>query len=369
MLPSQVKIDKNPYPESVLNEFKSEWNGFVDSRDHEPDHDHDSADNKLNNPKNSDVYFNSYSYIGIHEEMLKDSVRTGIYFKSVMTNQHLFRDKVVLDIGCGTGILSLFSAKAGAKKVYAIDNSSIIDLARKITKANGLSDKIVYIKSKVEDLDENVIEPVDVIISEWMGYFLLYENMIESVLYCRDKYLKPGGLIFPDRARIYISAIEDHEYKAEKFDKWDDTYGLDFSLVKEHLMEEALVDFVDEKSLVTSSYCIFDVNLNNCTVSDTDFCSNFVLVSERRDYVHAFVFWFDVTFGSCDKPLTLTTSPKSKYTHWKQTVLYIEEVLNLQENDLINGIIAVKKNKDNPRDVDIKLSYQINGIFSPLIHL
>lgn len=106
-----------------------------------------------------------------------------------------------------------------------------------------------------------------------------------------------------------------------------------------------------------------DVNLRECSVSDTDFVSNFVLISERRDYVHAFVFWFDVTFTCCDKPLTLTTSPKSKYTHWKQTVLYIEEVLNLQQNDLINGIIAVKKNKDNPRDVDIKLSYQINGIF------
>lgn len=75
MLPNQVRVDKNPYSEDVLNQFNSEWNGFVDSKEHEPDE--DSGEDKSNNYRNTDVYFNSYSYIGIHEEMLKDSVRTG----------------------------------------------------------------------------------------------------------------------------------------------------------------------------------------------------------------------------------------------------------------------------------------------------
>ncbi|UKJ90119.1 arginine N-methyltransferase [Theileria orientalis] len=350
MIPNQVVIEKNPYPEHVLEEFNRDWKGFGGS---------DmlySAD-----PGDTDVYFNSYSYIGIHEEMLKDSVRTGIYYRAIMSSQHLFRDKVVMDVGCGTGILSLFCAKAGARKVYAVDNSSIIGLAQEITEMNGLSDRIVYIRKKVEELDDS-IEPVDIIISEWMGYFLLYENMLSSVLFCRDKYLKHGGLLFPDRARIFIAAIEDSEYKGEKFDKWDDTYGLDFSIMKNYLMEEAVVDVVDEKAVVTTSSCILDIDLNTCSISDTDFCSNFVLVSDRRDYVHAFIFWFEVSFTACPKPLTLTTSPKAKYTHWKQTVLYIDEVLNMDVNDRINGMISVKKNKFNSRDVDIKISYQLNGI-------
>ncbi|UKK02339.2 arginine N-methyltransferase [Theileria orientalis] len=349
MIPNQVAIDKNPYPEHVLEEFNRDWKGFGGS---------DML--YSTDPGDTDIYFNSYSYIGIHEEMLKDSVRTGIYYRAIMSSQHLFRDKVVMDVGCGTGILSLFCAKAGARKVYAVDNSSIIGLAQEITEMNGLSDRIVYIRKKVEELDDS-IEPVDIIISEWMGYFLLYENMLSSVLFCRDKYLKPGGLLFPDRARIFISAIEDAEYKGEKFDKWDDTYGLDFSIMKNYLMEEAVVDVVDEKAVVTSSFCILDIDLNTCSISDTDFCSNFVLISDRRDYVHAFIFWFEVSFTACSKPLTLTTSPKAKYTHWKQTVLYIDEVLNMDVNDRINGMISVKKNKFNSRDVDIKISYQLNG--------
>lgn len=60
------------------------------------------------------------------------------------------------------------------------------------------------------------VDKVDIIISEWMGYFLLYESMLDSVLYARDKYLVPGGLMFPDEATMYMAAIEDQEYKEEK---------------------------------------------------------------------------------------------------------------------------------------------------------
>lgn len=60
------------------------------------------------------------------------------------------------------------------------------------------------------------VDKVDIIISEWMGYFLLYESMLDSVLYARDRYLVPNGLMFPDEATMYLAAIEDQEYKDEK---------------------------------------------------------------------------------------------------------------------------------------------------------
>jgi protein arginine N-methyltransferase 1 len=77
----------------------------------------------------TDPYFDSYSHYYIHEEMLKDKIRTKSYELAIIANSDIFKDKVVLDIGCGTGILSIFAARAGAKKIYAVDNAEIAEYA------------------------------------------------------------------------------------------------------------------------------------------------------------------------------------------------------------------------------------------------
>jgi type I protein arginine methyltransferase len=176
----------------------------------------DTKDDKLTS---KDYYFDSYAHFGIHEEMLKDEVRTTSYRNSIYNNPHLFKDKVVLDVGCGTGILCMFAAKAGAKMVIGVDMSNIIDQAKVIVKDNKLDHIITLCKGKMEEVVLPV-DKVDIIISEWMGYCLLYETMLNTVLYARDRYLAPGGLIFPDKATMYVSAIEDGQYMSEKIDFW-----------------------------------------------------------------------------------------------------------------------------------------------------
>ncbi len=169
----------------------------------------------------ADYYTDSYAHFGIHEEMLKDEVRTMAYKNSILQNKHLFKDKIVLDVGCGTGILSMFAAQAGARLVIGVDMSSIVEHAKTIVKANGLADKVVLLRGKMEEVTLPFppgIDKVDIIISEWMGYFLYYESMLDTVLFARDRYLAKGGLIFPDKATMYISGIEDGDYKHEKIE-------------------------------------------------------------------------------------------------------------------------------------------------------
>eukprot|EP00045_Choanoeca_perplexa_P010406 m.105013 g.105013 ORF g.105013 m.105013 type:complete len:116 (-) comp15268_c0_seq19:911-1258(-) len=81
-------------------------------------------------------YFEGYGHYSIHEEMLKDSVRTNAYRDYILQNPELFKDKIVLDVGCGTGVLSMFAAQAGAKHVYAVDNSPILREAQEIIREN-----------------------------------------------------------------------------------------------------------------------------------------------------------------------------------------------------------------------------------------
>ena len=112
---------------------------------------------------------------------------------------------------------SRFAIKAGAKHVIGVDMSTIITKAKEIVAVNGMSDKITLLQGKMEEVELPFPE-VDIIISEWMGYFLLYESMLDTVLWARDRYLRKDGkgLIFPDKATIFMAGIEDGEYKDEK---------------------------------------------------------------------------------------------------------------------------------------------------------
>jgi len=303
-------------------------------------------------------YFNSYNHHGIHEEMLKDEVRTRSYMNAIVQNKHLFKDKIVLDVGCGTGILSMFAAKAGAKHVIGVDMSTIITKAKEIVEVNGLSDKITLLQGKMEDV-VLPFQKVDIIISEWMGYFLLYESMLDTVLWARDKYLVPNGLIFPDKATIFMAGIEDGEYKDEKIGFWDNVYGFDYSPLKKTALTEPLVDTVEIKAVVTDPTAVLTLDLYTCTVADLAFTSPFVLDVRRDDFIHALIAWFDIDFTACHKPIRFSTGPHTKYTHWKQTVFYLREVLTVQQGEQIRGVLDNKPNDQNPRDLDVKISYKL----------
>ncbi|KAI9307605.1 S-adenosyl-L-methionine-dependent methyltransferase [Cunninghamella echinulata] len=280
-----------------------------------------------------DYYFDSYAHFGIHEEMLKDEVRTETYRDSIYANKHLFEGKIVLDVGCGTGILSMFAAKSGAKHVYGIDMSNIINQAREIVKDNGLSDKITLIQGKMEEVVLPV-DKVDIIISEWMGYFLLYESMLDTVLVARDKYLVEGGMIFPDKATMYIAGIEDGKYKDEKINYWDNVYGFDYSSIKKIARREPLVDCVEGSSIFS----------DHCAFKEID-----ILTVKKEDLT------FKVPFK------ITATRPLAHYTHWKQTVFYTNNDLPIKKGDTIEGTIDCAPNKSNPRDLDIIIDYTYQG--------
>ncbi|XP_049398809.1 protein arginine N-methyltransferase 1.1-like [Solanum stenotomum] len=308
----------------------------------------------------ADYYFDSYSHFGIHEEMLKDVVRTKTYQNVIYKNSFLFKDKVVLDVGAGTGILSLFCAKVGAKHVYAIECSSMADMAQEIVKLNGFSDVITVIKGKVEEIDLPVPQ-VDIIISEWMGYFLLYENMLDTVLYARDKWLVKDGLVLPDKASLCLTAIEDADYKEDKIEFWNSVYGFDMSCIRKQAMMEPIVDTVDQNQIVTNCQLLKTMDISKMTSGDASFTAPFKLIAERDDYIHALVAYFDVSFTKCHKLLGFSTGPKSRSTHWKQTVLYLEDVITVCQGEAVVGSMTVAPNKKNPRDVDIMLKYSVNG--------
>ncbi|XP_076471327.1 protein arginine N-methyltransferase 1-like [Babylonia areolata] len=314
-----------------------------------------------------DYYFDSYAHFGIHEEMLKDEVRTRTYRNSMYYNKHLFKGKTVLDVGSGTGILCMFAAKAGAARVIGIECSSIIDYSQKIVKANGLDDVITLIRGKVEEVTlPDGIEKVDIIISEWMGYCLFYESMLKTVLYARDKWLRPEtGLIFPDRATLYLTAIEDRQYKDEKINWWNSVYGFDMSVIGKVAVCEPLVDVVDPKQVVTNSCLIKEVDMYTIKEDDLSFSAPFHLSMRRNDYLHALVTFFNIEFTKCHKLTGFSTAPEAPYTHWKQTVFYLgDHDLTIKKGEVMDGVFTMKPNKSNVRDLDFSIDIDYCGELS-----
>jgi protein arginine N-methyltransferase 1 len=97
-------------------------------------------------------YFCSYGYLYHQKQMLMDHVRMRAYHSAIMLNKTMFHDKIVLDVGTGSGVLSLWAAQAGAAKVFAVEYTDMAHHAQKLVEQNQLSGVIEVIQSSVEDL-------------------------------------------------------------------------------------------------------------------------------------------------------------------------------------------------------------------------
>ncbi|CAG8466703.1 5633_t:CDS:10 [Funneliformis caledonium] len=278
----------------------------------------------------TNYYFNSYAKNDIHEEMLKDRIRTESYRDFIYENKDIFKNKIVLDVGCGTGILSMFAAKAGASKV-------------------------------------------DIIISEWMGYFLFFEAMLDSVIAARDKWLAPGGILAPSHCRLLLTAIEDEELFNDTFNFWNDVYGFKMTAMKSPIKTSVIVEYVKSQAIITNVVPVKDVPLHTIHKVQLDFTSPFTLVSTRNGYIHGFLGYFDTWFTRDDREipssqniddkiegvLSFTTGPQGEVTHWRQTIFFLEHSIKVEQGTIINGTIDCKKSIENPRDLDFEIRYQV----------
>lgn len=332
-------------------------------------------------------YFCTYAYIYHQKQMLSDDLRMQSYRDAIFENPNHFKDKVVLDVGTGSGILAIWAAQAGARKVFAVEATDIAVQARKVVKANGVDHIVTVIQSKIEDVE--LPEKVDVIVSEWMGYFLLRESMFDSVIVARDRWLKPEGAMFPSHASMSIAPMCNEDDSNKRFsefsgamDGWRSfvertktSWGVDMSVLSSAFKKEQ-----EQYSLRTSAWAelspsdligdeveIAAWDLKTCTLEDIKgVTSPFSLTISTMSRFGGIAGWFDTDFKGCAenpalKEVTLTTSPYVQPTHWGQQVFPLYPPVQVCEGDVVEGSITVARRSDNQRLMNVKFDYVVKN--------
>lgn len=312
-------------------------------------------------------YFQFYGYLSQQQNMMQDYIRTSTYQRAIIANSDDFRDKVVLDVGAGSGILSFFAVQAGARKVYAVEASSMAKHAEQLVYGMKLTNKITVIPGKIEEI--TIPEHVDVIISEPMGYMLYNERMLETYLHAK-KWLRPGGKMFPTRGDLHLAPFSDASLYMEQLNKanfWyqENFHGVDLTSLRSAAVKEyfrqPIVDTFDVRICMAKSHR-FSVDFLTSHEDDLhrmDIPFSFTI--HQSGEVHGLAFWFDVAFLGSQQSVWLSTAPTQPLTHWYQVRCLVDTPLFLQKGQILTGRVVLVSNKRQSYDVEMELVNEATG--------
>lgn len=269
----------------------------------------------------ADYYTDPTAHYSYHEPFLRDPMFMDTF--SRMVDEGTFKNKVVLDIGSGLGILSLLAARAGAKRVIGIETSSIVNSAREIAESNGFSNVITFHRGTVENVQ---IEKVDIIISNWMSGYPTPGNHLQSVLNARDKWLKTNGIIMPNTFSLWATAIKDEEVREQVFEWWKDVYGFNMTCLETDARTEPLYGHCTPDMIVTGQALLKTIDLYTAQTSDLSFIVDVNLTAMINDDIHAILVYFSFSCKTPTHSITISTGPFDKLTCWKQSIFYLNVV-------------------------------------------
>ncbi|XP_047490084.1 histone-arginine methyltransferase CARMER-like isoform X2 [Penaeus chinensis] len=324
-----------------------------------------SVFNERTDDSSATQYFQFYSYLSQQQNMMQDYIRTGTYQRAILSNMSDFKDKIILDVGAGSGILSFFAAQAGARKVYAVEASSMAQHCEMLVRANNLQDTIEVIAGKIEEID--LPDMVDMIISEPMGYMLYNERMLETYLHAK-KWLKPCGRMFPSRGDLHVAPFNDETLYYEQLNKANFWYqncfhGVDLCQLREQALNEYLRQpIVDTFDIGTCLAKSIRHSLDFLSAQEKDL-HHLVIPLEfhilKSCTMHGLAFWFDVAFLGSTQTVWLSTAPTEPLTHWYQVRCLLEKPIFVKEGQLVTGTVELIANRR--QSYNVKIVVRVEG--------
>ncbi len=282
---------------------------------------------------------NDSELITFHRKLLNAPKRMLQYQKAI--HDTVKAGDVVLDLGCGSGILGLFACQAGASKVYAVEQSAAITLAKELAKANGYSDRIVYLNQNIKDVQLD--EKVDVIVSELISKAVLGQRMSEAIGWSRDNLLKTEGRILPKHVDLLVAPIEHAKLYQKTTLPPLAEYNLDFSPISKRSYSTPISCHTPTDALLSAGQIAYHYNAYTAGINDY-FTSHLVYSVDKPGTLHGFTLWFSSILS--DDHILANTPPG--IPAWDNLVLPLSEPITVERGDTIELALTGRDDSEMP---------------------
>jgi protein arginine N-methyltransferase 1 len=260
-----------------------------------------------------------------HHSMLVDEVRTSSFLRAILAT--VKRGDVVVDIGSGTGVLSLFAAMAGASRVYSIEREPIIEIAHEIASRNGFSESIVFIEGSSPDVE--IPERADVLITETIGNVGFDEGISTWVADAKERFLKTNAAIVPQQVEAVASLVSvPRDYAT--IERWSQPLlTLDFAPLSRIVLNNVLWTDLSPAAITTPPAVVFGTDFSKAPES----LSGGARVGALKDaVVHGIGLWFR---SSLTAGISITNAPPNAVPSWEQGFLPLDEPVEVHAGERV----------------------------------
>ena len=221
--------------------------------------------------------------------MIADEPRMRAYREAM--SRHVGPDATVLDIGTGTGAHAFIACELGARRVYAVEQSDAIQLAREIAADNGLQDRIVFLQEA--STTATLPERVDVVVSDLRGVLPLFRRHIPAIIDARERLLAPKGVLIPAEDRLFGALVEAPAQFDELVGPWDQSSGIDHGAARRLATQTWRKCRFEPEQLLTAPQAWS--SLDYASVASPDAAGEIEATIERDATAHGIAVWFETT--------------------------------------------------------------------------
>jgi PRMT5 arginine-N-methyltransferase/ribosomal protein L11 methyltransferase PrmA len=274
--------------------------------------------------------------VAYHRSMIQDRERTGAYHRAI--HEVVRPGDVVLDIGAGSGVLSLFACQAGARRVYAVEAGHAVEIARELTRQNDVEDRVVLINES--SYLARIEEPVDVLVTETLWNFGFGEGMLGSVRDARERLLKRGGRIVPAAIGAWLAPVEMPDLYGS-LDRWPEEYEVDMSIMRSLAMNNVHQINLDRGALLAEPELFSRVDMHNFQEDDVEGKLGFT--ASRAGTVHGLAGWFEATLSP---NVRIANAPPNPAPNWGHAFFPLGEPVDVRPGDRLAASMRSTNNGD-----------------------